>query len=96
MLFGKLKEYKNQLDGRSMLVKKTSTIPIECVVRGYLSGSGWKEYKKTNSVSGIKLKCRQSLHFMGSYQLWILRDISFLGVSSISSVSSMRLVNLDS
>ncbi|GAG95600.1 unnamed protein product, partial [marine sediment metagenome] len=51
----RLKKYKSQLDGRSMLVKKTLPIPIECVVRGYLSGSGWKEYKKTHSISGISL-----------------------------------------
>ena len=43
------------LVGRSMVVKKTEVVPIECVVRGYLSGSGWKEYKKSQSVCGIKL-----------------------------------------
>ena len=43
------------LVGRSMVVKKTQVVPIECVVRGYLSGSGWKEYKKSQSVCGIKL-----------------------------------------
>jgi phosphoribosylaminoimidazole-succinocarboxamide synthase len=43
------------LAGRSMLVRKTEVVPIECVVRGYLSGSGWKEYTKTQSVCGIKL-----------------------------------------
>jgi phosphoribosylaminoimidazole-succinocarboxamide synthase len=41
--------------GRSMLVKKTEVVPIECVVRGYLSGSGWKEYQKNGMVCGIKL-----------------------------------------
>jgi len=41
--------------GRSSLVRKTSVVPIECVVRGYLSGSGWKEYKQSGSVCGIKL-----------------------------------------
>ncbi len=40
---------------RSMLVKKTNPVPIECVVRGYLAGSGWKEYRQTQSVCGIKL-----------------------------------------
>jgi phosphoribosylaminoimidazole-succinocarboxamide synthase len=44
-----------QLVGRSMLVRKTQVVPIECVVRGYLSGSGWKEYQKSQSVCGIKL-----------------------------------------
>ena len=48
-------KYKTQLQGRSMLVKKTKPFPVECVVRGYLSGSGWLEYKKTQSICGIKL-----------------------------------------
>ena len=43
------------LAGRSMLVRRTEPVPIECVARGYLSGSGWKEYQKTGSVCGIKL-----------------------------------------
>lgn len=46
---------KETLRGRSMLVRKTEVVPIECVVRGYLAGSGWKEYKKTGSVCGVKL-----------------------------------------
>jgi len=50
-----IKNYKSQLLGRSMLVKKTKPLPVECVVRGYLSGSGWKEYQKQGSVCGIKL-----------------------------------------
>ena len=50
-----LKKYKNELAGRSMLVLKTRPLPVECVVRGYLSGSGWKEYKEKLSVCGIKL-----------------------------------------
>lgn len=48
-------KYRDQLEGRSMLVKKAEQLPVECIVRGYLSGSGWKEYKKTGSVCGIKL-----------------------------------------
>ena len=43
------------LDGRSMLVRKTNVVPIECVVRGYLSGSGWKEYRTSGTVCGIRL-----------------------------------------
>ena len=43
------------LAGRGMLVKKAAVVPIECVVRGYLSGSGWKEYKKQGTVCGLKL-----------------------------------------
>ncbi|HSZ55705.1 MAG TPA: phosphoribosylaminoimidazolesuccinocarboxamide synthase [Tepidisphaeraceae bacterium] len=50
-----LQPYRGQLAGRSMLVKKASVLPIECVARGYLAGSGWKEYQKTGSVCGIKL-----------------------------------------
>ncbi|HEK84731.1 MAG: phosphoribosylaminoimidazolesuccinocarboxamide synthase [Candidatus Saccharicenans sp.] len=49
------KPYADLLEKRSMLVKKTRVIPIECVVRGYLSGSGWKEYQETGKVCGIKL-----------------------------------------
>ena len=50
-----LQKYKDILKGRSMLVKKAKSIPVECVVRGYLSGSGWKEYQKTQMICGIKL-----------------------------------------
>jgi phosphoribosylaminoimidazole-succinocarboxamide synthase len=45
----------DQFKGRSMLVKKVQVLPIECVVRGYLAGSGWKEYQKSGTVCGIKL-----------------------------------------
>ncbi|MGH9414454.1 MAG: phosphoribosylaminoimidazolesuccinocarboxamide synthase [Terriglobales bacterium] len=44
-----------QLEGRTMLAKKLQMFPVECVVRGYLSGSGWKEYKKLGTVCGLKL-----------------------------------------
>lgn len=47
--------YQEMLRGRSMLVMKTEVVPIECVVRGYLSGSGWEEYKRTGEVCGIRL-----------------------------------------
>ncbi len=50
-----LPEYREVLEKRSMLVRKTRVIPVECVVRGYLAGSGWKEYQKTGKVSGVKL-----------------------------------------
>lgn len=49
------KKYKDELNGRSMLVKKAKVVPIECIVRGYISGSGWKDYKSTGSISGIGL-----------------------------------------
>ena len=48
--------YAEQLTGRSMLVKKTKVLPIECVVRGYLAGSGWKEYQESQEVCGHKLR----------------------------------------
>lgn len=51
----RLHKYADILEGRSMLVKKSFPIPVECVVRGYLSGSGWKEYQKNKSVCGIQL-----------------------------------------
>jgi phosphoribosylaminoimidazole-succinocarboxamide synthase len=50
-----LQTHRDQLEGRSMLVRKAKMIEIECVARGYLSGSGWKEYKADQSVCGIKL-----------------------------------------
>ncbi|MCL5978560.1 MAG: phosphoribosylaminoimidazolesuccinocarboxamide synthase [Nitrospirae bacterium] len=50
-----LHKYKDALEGRSMLVKKAKPMPVECIVRGYLSGSGWKEYKEKGTVCGIKL-----------------------------------------
>ncbi len=50
-----LPEYRNVLEGRSMLVKKANPLPVECIVRGYLSGSGWIDYQKTGMVCGIRL-----------------------------------------
>ena len=52
---GELAPYANELRGRSMLVRRTSPIPIECVIRGYLSGSGWKDYQRTGKVCGVSL-----------------------------------------
>ena len=51
----KLKKYRKDLEGRSMLAQRTEKFPIECVVRGYLSGSGWKEYCGNRKVCGIPL-----------------------------------------
>jgi phosphoribosylaminoimidazole-succinocarboxamide synthase len=51
-----LVNYKQILEGRSMLIKKARTFPIESIVRGYISGSAWSSYKKDNTVCGIKLK----------------------------------------
>jgi phosphoribosylaminoimidazole-succinocarboxamide synthase len=47
--------YKDELAGRSMVVRKTQPLPIECVVRGYVSGSGWKDYRATGKICGIDL-----------------------------------------
>ncbi len=49
------RKYANVLEGRSMLVKKAQPLPVECIVRGYLSGSGWKDYQATGAICGIKL-----------------------------------------
>ncbi len=48
-------DFPDQLENRTMLVKKTKVLPIECIVRGYITGSGWKDYQKTGSVCGHKL-----------------------------------------
>ena len=50
-----LQPFREQLAGRSMIVKKTKPLPVECVVRGYLAGSGWKEYQESHTVCGIEL-----------------------------------------
>jgi phosphoribosylaminoimidazole-succinocarboxamide synthase len=47
--------HRDKLEGRSMLVKKSTPAPVECIVRGYLAGSGWKDYQNTGSVCGIPL-----------------------------------------
>jgi len=50
-----LHPYADQLEGRSMLVKRAAMFPVECVARGYLAGSGWKEYQAASAVCGVKL-----------------------------------------
>lgn len=50
-----LQPFRDQLAGRSMIVRNTKPLPVECVVRGYLAGSGWKEYQESQKVCGIKL-----------------------------------------
>ena len=49
------RKYSEQLAGRSMLVKKAKPLPVECIIRGYISGSGWKEYKKSGTVCSLPL-----------------------------------------
>jgi phosphoribosylaminoimidazole-succinocarboxamide synthase len=51
-----LRPFREQLEGRSMIVLRTDVLPVECVVRGYITGSGWKDYKATGSVCGIALR----------------------------------------
>ena len=51
-----LQSYKEDLRGRSMLVKKVKMVEVECIARGYLTGSGWKEYQKSQTVNGEKLR----------------------------------------
>lgn len=51
-----LKPYEKDLAGRSMIVKKAKGLPLECIVRGYLVGSGWKEYRKNGTVGGYKVR----------------------------------------
>jgi phosphoribosylaminoimidazole-succinocarboxamide synthase len=54
--YGKaLARYRDQLEGRSMIVTKTEVAPVECVVRGYLAGSGWKDYRRNGSLCGMPL-----------------------------------------
>jgi len=50
------RQYETSLKGRSMLVKKAAPLPVECVVRGYLAGSGWKDYQQRGSICGISIK----------------------------------------
>jgi phosphoribosylaminoimidazole-succinocarboxamide synthase len=50
------KKYRGQLEGRSMLVKRAKPLPVECIVRGYICGSGWQEYKSEGSICGIPLQ----------------------------------------
>ncbi|HXK12150.1 MAG TPA: phosphoribosylaminoimidazolesuccinocarboxamide synthase [Vicinamibacteria bacterium] len=50
-----LRAFRDELEGRSMIVLKTEVLPVECVVRGYLAGSGWKDYRSSGSVCGIAL-----------------------------------------
>ncbi len=50
-----LQSYRRQLEGRAMIVRKCKPLAVECIVRGYLAGSGWKEYKQSQSVCGVKL-----------------------------------------
>lgn len=54
--YSSLKEHEDIVKGRSMVVKKAKPLPVECIVRGYITGSGWAEYKKQGTICGIQLK----------------------------------------
>lgn len=54
-LQARLDVHRDQLDGRSMLVRRAKVLPIEAIVRGYITGSGWKEYQKSGTVHGLKI-----------------------------------------
>ena len=73
-----VRAHADQLRGRSMLVKRTTVFPVECVVRGYLSGSGWKDYQRTTEVCGHKLPAG-------------LRDSEKLAEPIFTPVGSFRL-----
>ncbi len=62
----RLAPYKELLDGRAMLVKKAEPIMVECIVRGYISGSGWKDYQATGKVSGITLP--ENMQLSGKFE----------------------------
>ena len=51
-----LQKYRKALEGRSMIVKKAQPLPVECIVRGYIIGSGWKDYQRTGKICGINLR----------------------------------------
>ena len=53
--YPQLEKYRDQLEGRSLLVRKLKLIPLEVIVRGYITGSGWKEYTKSKTVHGIPI-----------------------------------------
>jgi phosphoribosylaminoimidazole-succinocarboxamide synthase len=53
----RLAPYRDELEGRAVLVRKARPIPLECIVRGYLAGSGWEDYRSTGAVCGRKLPC---------------------------------------
>ena len=62
--------FRDQLEGRSMLVRRAKMIEVECVARGYVSGSGWKDYRRDGSICGIPLPaglCGKATGFLSRY-----------------------------
>lgn len=88
----KLQPYKDQLEGRSMLVKKAKTIPIECVVRGYLAGSAWKEYQEKGSVCSIPLD--KGLKLSEKFPLPLFTPSTKAEVGHDENISEQQAVNI--
>lgn len=84
------KPYHDIMSGRSMLVKKTELIPIECVVRGYIIGSGWKDYQKTGAVCGHSLPEGLQLAQQLSEPLFTPAAKAFEGHDENISVAQMK------
>ncbi len=82
--------YKDMLSGRSMLVKKTELIPIECVVRGYIIGSGWKDYQRSGTVCGHELPSGLQLAQQLDTPLFTPASKSHDGHDENISVATMR------
>ncbi len=76
-----LESFREQLAGRSMIVKKTKPLAVECVVRGYLAGSGWKEYQESQNVCGIELPAglKQASHEIANRVKTLSLEIYSLG-----------------
>jgi len=76
----------DQLAGRSMLVKKVEVLPIECVVRGYLAGSGWKEYQADQTVCGVKLPAgdsRWAWVYLNGLSAGIVEDVEKVEITGV-------------
>ena len=86
-----LREHRDQIEGRSMLVKKAAVIPIECVARGYVAGSGWKDYLATQAVCGIKLPA--GLKQCDKLPAAIFTPAEPIGTSSAPSSSASATTN---
>ena len=91
------KEYAEVLRNRSMLIKKAKVVPIECIVRGYITGSGWKDYKKTREISGIKLSAGLQESQKFSEPLFTPSTKAEIGEhdENISAEQAMRITDKD-
>src|ERR1017187_5483470 len=78
-------KFQRQIAGRSMIVRRARMFPVECVVRGYLSGSGWKDYRATGSVCGIKLPAGLRESDSSELQPEWVRDARTVGLTAGAS-----------